>query len=211
MSPSLCSPNTKESPRDTQYRARGWAGFSKGVEAMDSAIRPQMIYKFNGIYINFNHWEKLRKRCPYWSTKQKNMRPVPSLRRKCRWWWPTRSREERLSWSLGKLRKIVVFSLQWEALICTLASSPMIRYLSSRPAHSSTSPKTLRTTNKNMGRIVRTSSPWIHFDPMSPYIIRIKIFISFSLSSQYFIILLLLRIAAAKVKSVNACTLFVIG
>jgi hypothetical protein len=38
VSPSLHPPNTKESPEDALYRARGEAGFRKGVEAMDSAV-----------------------------------------------------------------------------------------------------------------------------------------------------------------------------
>lgn len=170
-----------------------------------------MIYKFNGIYINFNHTQKLWERCLYWSIKQKSTQITPNFRQKCRWWWLTRLREGWLSWSLGNLRKAVSLSLQRKALIHTQASSPMIPYSSSRPAHSLTSLKTLRTTNKNMEKIVRSSWPWTAYDPNPQSFLPIKILISFSLSTLYFIILLLLQITVAQIKSVIASKPTIIG
>jgi hypothetical protein len=58
---------------------------------------------------------------------------------------------------------------------------------------------------------VRIWWPWIPSDPKTHSNMSLKILISFSLSIQYFIILLLLQINAAKVKSVIAFNIFIIG
>ncbi len=118
---------------------------------------------------------------------------MPNSRQKCLWWWLTRPKAEWLSWSLGNLRKVMVFRPQWKALIYTQASSQMMPSRNSRPVHSLTYPKTLRTINKNMWRIVRIWWPWIPSDPKTHSNMSLKILISFSLSIQYFIILLLLQ------------------